>query len=230
MRNQEFDSLALFGKHFLMLRYKIALKIRIVKVTGDIAYLKALGGEIFHGILKKLVVVGLEAYLAALLQNGLVLGKLAGVSKAALVVLSAVPGVAEVYVNAVNAVLGGKICGEVCNVCTEKDKVVMLFAVFRKKLLCRASAHPKHILLDIGGDDVYIGVFQGVLGCKKALSAAYLQIKGTGIVGKGTVPCTFERLAAVNEIVAFVKLGTCPFFLAYSHYMYSFPNDLLLTL
>ena len=102
--DKELYLLALFGEHSFMLGNKIIGEVFSVQVTGEIGYLAARFVEIFQRLLKKLVVIGLETYLALGLQNSLILHQLAGVGKSALVVLAPVPRVAEVYVYPVHAV------------------------------------------------------------------------------------------------------------------------------
>ena len=88
-----------------MLGNEIVGEIFGVEISRDIGYLPAALLEIFHRVLKKLVIIGLEAKLAAGLQNVFILLKLSRMGKSALVVLASVPGIAEVYVNTVNGVI-----------------------------------------------------------------------------------------------------------------------------
>ena len=57
--------LALFGKHSLVLGNKIIGEIFGMKVSCDIGDLPAALLEIFNGVLKKLIIIGLEAKLSA---------------------------------------------------------------------------------------------------------------------------------------------------------------------
>lgn len=94
-----------------MLCHKIVGVIACVEVAGQVLYIETRFGKIFQRFLKKLVVVCLEVYFAAVGKKSTVLVKLPCVGKPALVVLVLGPRVAEIDVQPVCAVVLAEIVG-----------------------------------------------------------------------------------------------------------------------
>ena len=190
-----------------------AAGVQVACQTGDF---EARVFEIFHGVLKQAVVVGLEPDFAAVFQKRAILPKLAGMRQAVLGLLGAlVPRVAERDVDALHPILPGQIFIDVFNVEVRQDQVVH-FAHAAVGFLGVAARHAQHGRDQIDRQIVVRGILQRHLAGGNALAAAQLQIHRLRL-RKARRPAAARALRVDHIIRARRKLRPRPLFHSHSH-------------
>ena len=213
--DHKLDRYALLGIHLLMFADVIGLKARRMQIVDQIAHLEITRLKIRQRLRKQRHIIGLEPDFTAVDQKIAVLHQLSGMGQPALGILGAFgPGIAEVDINPLHAILRRKDLADILNIIARNHRVFdRLIAIGFRDIAARIA---QHIAGDVHGNEIDVLIVIHHRRSGNAFAAAKLQMQRL-IRLKQLAPMTAMLFRFIGEIRADGQLRLRPFLCAHMH-------------
>jgi len=209
------DLFAFLHVHNFVFGHNVVLISALMQIICQINSLKAAFFEITHGSGKKLVIIGLEVYLA-MGHEYLILFKLPWMGKPSLPMRSPWPRIAEIDIYSVHSIVFAQHIlydGDLLSGYPHVLRFFLSFLVGSNGLPYRKT---QNSVLDVYCNIVDLGVLNGYPAYEPAFAAAKLYMKRL-MLCKSFMPCIYKFFGSIGKKGTGVQLFLSPRLFAHSH-------------